>query len=105
MEDQYQPPVICGRFDVWVLIRSEQESRFWVQQPPAVIDPKSNTSQAKVAFGDAQHPWSNGRRWDILAIAAPSKIDMGHKLFEPTLKSLPTHVSSKVVITVVATDR
>jgi TIR domain/Carboxypeptidase regulatory-like domain len=95
---------VFGPFAVWVLIHPEDDSGFWVQQPQAVIDPESNTWQVNVAFGDTQHPWSNGRRWHIVAIAAPSKSHIEQILTTPTSKLLPPHVTSNVV-TITATDR
>lgn len=88
---------ILGQFDVWVLIRTEHDSRFWLQHPPAVIDPNSNTWRARVVFGGTGHPPKVGEHWDIVAVAARADSEIGHILNTPNLNLLPTHVRSSVV--------
>jgi hypothetical protein len=94
---------ILGRFEVWVLIRPEDGARSRLHLA-AVIDLNSNTWQATIPFGDAEHPWSNGRFWQIVAIAARSESDIKRILTMPTVNPLPVHIVSEVV-TVVASER
>jgi hypothetical protein len=88
---------ILGRFDVWVLISSQSDSRFWVQHPPAVVDQTSNTWHAKAVFGSLEHPPRDGERWDIVAISGNSESEIGRVLNTTKLTSLPPHIASNVV--------
>ncbi|MEK6280192.1 MAG: carboxypeptidase-like regulatory domain-containing protein [Acidobacteriota bacterium] len=88
---------ILGSFDVWVLISSQRDSRFWVQQPPAVIDPSTNTWRARALFGSTEHPPKDGEQWDILAVSASSDSEFKRILNTPMLSMLPPHISSNVV--------
>lgn len=93
---------LLGNFDVWVLIRPEYDSQFWLHRPPAVIDRNSHTWQARIEFGATGTP--HDQRWDIVAIAVRSPSELEYLLSTPTFNKLPTHVTSNVV-TVVTTDR
>jgi hypothetical protein len=88
---------IWRRFEIWVLIRPENDSRFWLQHPPAIVDRSSNTWQARVVFGDTEHPWLFGRRFDIVAIAIRSDSDISSIRSTPNLELLPSHARSDVV--------
>lgn len=92
---------MLGRFDIWVLIRSERDSKLWVQHPPAIIDTAARTWHANVSLGDPAHPPREGERWDLVAVAADASSDLGHIANTPKLTLLPPHISSNVV-TVIA---
>jgi len=88
---------ILGNFDVWVLISSQRDSRFWVQHPPAVIDPSTNTWRARALFGSVEYPPKNGEHWDIVAVSAGSESEIKRVLNTPMLSMLPPHITSNVV--------
>jgi hypothetical protein len=88
---------ILGSFDVWLLISSQRDSRFWVQHPPAVIDPSTNTWRARAQFGSVGHPPRDGEHWDIVAVSAGSESEIKRVLNTPMLSVLPPHISSNVV--------
>jgi hypothetical protein len=89
---------ILRSFDVWVLLRSEMDSKLWVQQPAALVDYNSNTWSAKIVFGDKLHVPVNESRWTIVAVAATPDSNIGSILNTPRLSLLPPHVSSNVVM-------
>lgn len=88
---------VFDNFDVWVLVSSISDSKFWLQHPPAVIDPSTETWRAKILLGDPQHPPQDGEQWDIVAIAAESSSDIGRILNVGKLSLLPPNVGSNVV--------
>jgi hypothetical protein len=90
-----------GSFDVWVLISSEKDGRFWVQFPAATIDPQNNTWRANVVLGDSQNQPQDGEMWTIIAVAADLESGFDKILNTPKLSLLPSHIESNVV-TVVA---
>lgn len=84
-------------FNVWVLVSSERDGKFWVQFPSATIDPHNNTWRATVLLGNAQHPPSDGELWTMVAVAADSDSELGRILNTPELSLLPPHITSNVV--------
>lgn len=84
-------------FDIWVLITSERDGKFWVQFPAAVIDPNNNTWRANIVLGDAQHPPLNGELWTIVAVAADPDSGIDRITNTRKLTLLPPHVTSNVV--------
>ena len=88
---------ILDRFEVWVLVRSELDERFWVQRPPAVVDPSSSTWVADVRLGDSKTPPSNGERWYLVVVAAAPDSGMGTIVNTPLLSALPAHIRGNVV--------
>jgi hypothetical protein len=88
---------ILGQFDVWVLVSSESDSRYWVQQPSALVDPSDNTWRAKALFGSPENPPRDNQRWDIVAVAASSGSGIGRVINTPSLNLLPSHISSNTV--------
>ena len=98
-------PQILDRFDIWVLIRSERDTRFWVQHPPAVVDPQANSWRADVLLGSPEIPPSTGERWHIVAAAAEADSEMRRIVNTPSLSLLPKCVQSNVVTVVTAKKR
>jgi hypothetical protein len=88
---------IFNGFDVWVLMSSEHDLRFWLQQPPAIVDPSAGTWRAKALFGSREHPPQDKERWDIIAIAADSGSQIGRVINTPNLNLLPLHIRSNTV--------
>jgi hypothetical protein len=88
---------ILGTFEVWVLIGSERDSSFWVQQPPAVVDSTSATWRGRVLLGNPEHPPQPNEQWTIVAVAADADSALGRVLTTPSLSRLPPHVNSNVV--------
>lgn len=86
-----------GTFDVWVLVRSTTDLRYWVQRPPALVDASANTWRAGILLGSPEHPPLNGESWDIIAVAARADSDMGRIINTPGLNLLPTRITSNVV--------
>jgi len=84
-------------FDVWVLVKSERDPRYWIQRPSALIDPNSNTWRAGVLLGSPEHPPMTDESWDLIAVAAKADSDMGRILNTPNLNLLPNHITSNVV--------
>ena len=96
---------VLGDFDIWVLISSERDGLFWVQNPPALVDPNANTWRANILLGSEEHPPEDGELWDIVAIAAESDSEIGRILNTPKLSLLPPHISSNVVTVASKIDR
>jgi len=96
---------VFGEFDVWVLISSERDESFWVQRPPALVDPNSNTWRANVLLGSEEHPPSDGDFWDIVAVAADADSDINRIISTPKLSELPPHIRSNVVTAVTQIKR
>lgn len=88
---------MLGRFDVWVLLRSERDSRLWVQHPSAIIDAAAGTWRANVRLGDPAHPPRDGERWDLVAVAAEASSAIRQIANTPQLTLPPPHLSSNVV--------
>jgi hypothetical protein len=88
---------ILQNFDVWILLRSERDRRFWVQDPPAIIDRVSGTWSADVLFGSPERPPSDEERWHIVVVAAPSSSDMRRLENVVYLTDLPPHISGNAV--------
>jgi hypothetical protein len=89
--------IFQGEFDVWVLVSSERDGKFWVQFPPAIIDPNDNTWRANIVLGDAEHPPLNGELWTIVAAAASLDSGFDRILNTPRLSLLPPHITSNVI--------
>ena len=88
---------ILEDFEVWVLVKSETDPSFWVQHPPAIVDPNTNTWRADAMLGDAEHRPYNGQHWTIVAVAANSDAGINRLASTPRLKELPPHIASNVV--------
>jgi hypothetical protein len=86
-----------GGFDIWVLISSERDGKFWVQFPAAVVDPQDNTWRANIVLGDSLHPPQDGEMWTILAVAADFESGFDRIINTPKLSLLPPHIESNVV--------
>ena len=92
---------MLGTFDIWVLIKSETDPRFWVQHPPAVVDPTTKTWHANVIIGSLEIPPHNNEQWDIIAVAADATSDIDNILNTPRLTELPPHISSNVATAII----
>lgn len=84
-------------FDIWVLVSSERDGKFWVQFPAATIDVQDNTWRANIVLGDFEHPPMDGERWTIVAAAAGPDSGFDQILNTPKLTLLPEHIASNVV--------
>jgi hypothetical protein len=84
-------------FDIWILIHSERDRFYWVQQPAAVVDFQDNTWRADIVLGDFAHPPVNGERWTIIAMAADPDSEFDRIINTPNLNLLPPHIASNVV--------
>lgn len=88
---------LLERFNVWVLVSSNNDQKLWVQ-PPAIIDRTSSTWQAEIFLGDADFVPRPEDRWRMVAVAAEADSQIGRVLNTPNLSLLPHHVSSNVVV-------
>jgi len=93
--------IFVNGFDVWVLVSSWRDGKYWVQFPAATVDPHNNTWRANIVLGDAQHPPVNGEMWTIIAVATAPDSGFDRIDATPKLSLLPPHVTSNV-ITVIA---
>lgn len=89
--------VFNNNFEVWILVRSDKDGRYWVQHPSALVDLIQNTWRASAYLGDAQHPPSDGDRWDLMAVAANSGSEIRRITNVMSLDDLPPHIRSNVV--------
>jgi hypothetical protein len=84
-------------YDIWLLVSSERDGKFWVQFPAAVIDPHNNTWRANIVLGDAKHPPLNGEIWTIIAMAADPDSGFDRIISTPKLSLMPPHITSNVI--------
>jgi hypothetical protein len=89
--------LMVGAFDVWVVIKSQTDDRYWVQHPSATRDVNAQTWRADVLLGDFKHQPRPGERWTFVALAAETGSLISKIASTPSLNQLPPHISSNVV--------
>ena len=88
---------ILGSYDIWLLVHSEHDARFWVQQPAAIVDLGKNSWIARPQFGDTKTPPRDGEDWDLVAVAGSKDSGIGQIVNTSKLTELPDHIRSNVV--------
>jgi hypothetical protein len=88
---------ILEQFDIWILIRSQRDQLFWVQHPPAVVDPSSSSWRADVLFGNSETPPSDGEKWHVVVVAAHPNSLVRRVLNTEYLNELPPHINGNVI--------
>ncbi|HEX5885992.1 MAG TPA: carboxypeptidase-like regulatory domain-containing protein [Pyrinomonadaceae bacterium] len=88
---------LLGKFDIWLAVNSEHDTRYWIQHPPAIIDAGPCLWRAKVIIGSAEYPPRNGERWNIVALGVSADSQMGRVVNTPRLSMLPSHIASNAV--------
>lgn len=88
---------IFDRFNIWVLVKPETATAFFVQHPPAIVNHQNGTWMMDIWLGEPDHPARNGDRWTIIAVAAGPDSGINRIASTPSLNLLPPHLESNVV--------